>query len=128
MNQREEKENQMNDIEKNLLSAVTGLRDTLKNGDRLQDKLTMRRVELQLEPQQLGAEDVKALREQFNTSQAVFAMLIGVSPSALKAWEQGAQNPPAWASRLLAVMKDYPKPWREILDDSATRHENCCNS
>lgn len=110
----------LNDLEKDLLASMTEARDALLEGEKLQKKFTMRRVELQLNPHKLDAEAVKALREQYHASQKVFAQLIGVSVSALRNWEQGTQEPPPWASRLFEVMKNHPKPWIDKLNESAS--------
>ncbi len=114
------------ELENDLLEAATDLRDALRDKAKLNTVFTMRRVELQLKPQQMVAEDVKELRKHFQASQAVFSMLIGISPSTLQSWEQGIQDPPAWANRLFDVMGSNPDPWFELLEKATSRSEELC--
>jgi len=53
--------------------------------------------------------DVKAVRAKLKTSQAEFALLIGVSVATLRSWEQGRRNPDGPALALLRVAARNPK-------------------
>ncbi len=44
----------------------------------------------------------------FEMSQPVFAALLDVSPSTIKAWEQGLKRPSGAASRLLQIISSNP--------------------
>src|SRR5512139_3573662 len=47
--------------------------------------------------------DIKAIRERLGKSQSEFALLIGVSVSTLRNWEQGRRSPEGPARALLMV-------------------------
>jgi len=46
-------------VAEGLIASLTGLRDTLRNGERPEEKFTMRTVDLNLEPRDYTPEDVK---------------------------------------------------------------------
>jgi putative transcriptional regulator len=49
-------------------------------------------------------EDVKQLRARMNVSQPFLALLIGTSPSTVRAWEAGQKNPGGPSCRLLDIL------------------------
>ena len=53
--------------------------------------------------------DVKAVRAKLGTSQAEFALLIGVSVATLRNWEQGRRMPEGPALALLRVAARNPR-------------------
>lgn len=53
--------------------------------------------------------DVKALRKQYGLSQDKFALLLGISPSTLRNWEQGRRKPEGAARVLLRVAAKHPE-------------------
>jgi putative transcriptional regulator len=53
--------------------------------------------------------DVKAVRSKLGASQAEFALMIGVSVSTLRNWEQGRRTPDGPALALLRVAAKNPK-------------------
>src|SRR5260370_261964 len=79
---------------------LPSLRDGLKNGERLEDRFTVRTVTLSLEPRTYSPTQVKAVRHKLRTSQAVFAKILAVTPKTLQGWEQGKPAPKI-ARRLL---------------------------
>lgn len=111
--------NQDPDTASEIIRGLTGLRDTLASGKKLHERFTMRTVELDLEPRQFSPEEVRALRESLRASQAVFAKLIGVSVSALQAWEQGNPVSPM-ARRLLEFVERDREEFLELLRSSAS--------
>lgn len=52
--------------------------------------------------------DVQRLRARFGASQTVFSAMLGVSPSAVRAWEQGRKSPSPLARRLLQLVEQDP--------------------
>jgi putative transcriptional regulator len=58
---------------------------------------------------QLGALDVKAIRERTGLSQGRFAILIGVSVRTLQNWEQGRRRPQGPAESLLKIVQNDPE-------------------
>lgn len=99
--------------------GLTGLRDALRDGERLCKRFTMRTVNLKLEPMEFTPGEIKDLRKAFKASQAVFALLIGVGPSTVQNWEQGRTSPPAWGRRLLELMRENPKSFEELLEQGS---------
>lgn len=55
-------------------------------------------------PEAYSAEAVKALRARLGVSQAVLAVVLNTSRSAVRQWEQGVRNPSGSALRLLQVL------------------------
>lgn len=55
-------------------------------------------------PDAFSAEAVKALRARLGVSQAVLAVVLNTSRSAVRQWEQGVRNPSGSALRLLQVL------------------------
>ena len=53
--------------------------------------------------------DVKAIRLRLRKSQSEFAMMIGVSVSTLRNWEQGRRSPEGPARALLKVAAENPQ-------------------
>jgi putative transcriptional regulator len=59
--------------------------------------------------------DVKSIRLKLGTSQAEFAMMIGVSLATLQNWEQGRRMPEGPARALLKIAADNPKAVADAL-------------
>ncbi len=57
---------------------------------------------------EMDSEHIKEIREKTHLSQAVFAKLLNVSPSAIKQWEQGKRNPTGATKVLLEVLEREP--------------------
>ena len=55
------------------------------------------------------AQDVQAIREGMDLSQAAFAALLGVSPRTLQDWEQGRRQPTGPARSLLRIADRHPE-------------------
>jgi len=60
--------------------------------------------------------DIKAIRDKLGKSQAEFALMIGVSVSTLRNWEQGRRRPEGPARALLKIAQENPK----AVEDSLT--------
>lgn len=75
-------------------------------------EITLRTTEGELpeEPPVWSKEEIARLRrDKLQVSQPIFASYLGVSPGALKAWEQGSKKPSGAARRLLQVVANDPK-------------------
>jgi putative transcriptional regulator len=89
--------------------------DELKNS--LQDAIAYERGrhpglrirELPLPPKPLSPREIRAIRQAFNVSQAVFARIINVSPNAVESWEQGVRRPREATLKLLSVAHKHPE-------------------
>jgi putative transcriptional regulator len=71
------------------------------------DKATMRHFDaLCLAPEvpDYSPEQIKALRERLNVSQAVFASVINASTNSVQKWERGAKKPSGTALKLLNLL------------------------
>lgn len=90
-----------------ILGAVhemaSGLRDT-----GLMPVKTMKELdELCLTPvQPLTPAEIKAIREQTRSSQAVFARHLNVSPVVVSQWERGERKPSGPSLKLLTIVKN----------------------
>jgi|WetSurMetagenome_2_1015567.scaffolds.fasta_scaffold686018_2 DNA-binding transcriptional regulator YiaG len=51
-------------------------------------------------------QEFKKFRKSLNMSQAEFAIFIGLSPFAIRAWEQGKNPVPRWVNVMIACLKD----------------------
>lgn len=74
-------------------------------------KIDLRTTEVEILdlPPRLSGRKIKSLRENvLGVSQPVFAKLIGVSPAAVKAWEQGSKKPSGSARRLMEIVEKEP--------------------
>lgn len=74
-------------------------------------KLDVRTTEFEIpeQPPQLSKTKIKSLREDIlGVSQPLFARILGVSPAAVKAWEQGNKKPSGTARRLMQLFQNDP--------------------
>lgn len=64
---------------------------------------------------------VRELRQRLSVSQTIFAQMLGVSASTVRAWEQGKREPEGPAARLLQLADRHPHVLVElcgpIIDD-----------
>jgi putative transcriptional regulator len=61
-------------------------------------------------PPEISKKKIKSIREDIlGVSQPLFARILGVSSSAVKAWEQGNKKPSGTARRLLQLVEKNPK-------------------
>jgi putative transcriptional regulator len=77
-----------------------------------QGKLDLRTTAFEIPepPPSLSKKKIKVLREDvLGVSQPLFARILGVSPAAVKAWEQGAKKPSGTARRLMQLFERDPK-------------------
>src|SRR2546421_8120157 len=69
----------------------------------------LRVSELPPPPKPLSPRQIRAIRQSFQVSQAVFARLINVSPNAVESWEQGARRPREASLKLLTIAHRHPE-------------------
>jgi len=60
-------------------------------------------------PKPLTATQIRAIRQSFKVSQAVFARIINVSPNAVESWEQGVRRPREATLKLLTIAHKHPE-------------------
>jgi len=100
---------------------IQGLEEFVEVLERKQpvtEKFTCREVELDLQPTSYSPELVKETRRALNSSQAIFARLLGVSPKTVRSWEQGIHEPKDVACRFMDEIRMNPKYWLKRLQDS----------
>jgi putative transcriptional regulator len=81
----------------------------------VESHFTVRTVEVPDEPAQYDARAVRSTRDTIGVSQTVFAHLLGISPTLVRAWEQSQRRPALWARRLLDEVNRDPRHWRGML-------------
>ena len=96
-------------VEKEIIKRLEEFADVLKNGQPISDKFTCRKVELELQPQSYSPDLVKQTRNLLNTSQAVFALFLGVSVKTVRRWEQGENTPSDIACRFMDEIRANPE-------------------
>ena len=70
-------------------------------------------------PPQLSKKQIKEIREEtLQVSQPIFASFLGVTPAAVKAWEQGTKKPSGSARRLMQIISQDPQLISRVTDDS----------
>lgn len=95
-----------------LEEALAGLK--AGTGKTVRVKVTARKAKKAAFPvPRLGREEVIAVRTLLGVSQPVFAGLIGASPAAVRAWEQGTKPVRGMAAVFLAHIRDHPDCWRD---------------
>jgi len=72
-------------------------------------KLKVTRIKAPRRPKPMSPRDIARLRERLNCSQAVFAMMLDISPKTVQAWEQGLREPGDAALKLLSIAKQHPE-------------------
>ena len=72
------------------------------------DKATVDKLEELNIPtvKELLPKQIRAIREQMNVSQGIFARYLNVNPSTVQKWEQGAVRPQNAALKLLNLIRD----------------------
>lgn len=78
----------------------------------------LRSLGIKIPEVQMETHQIKAIREQMNLSQAVFAKLLNVSPSSIRQWEQGRRKPTGPTKVLLELLKKSPHALDYRLDIS----------
>ena len=73
------------------------------------NKGSLRVTEMPPPPKPLSPNQIRAIRQSFNVSQAVFARLINVSPNAVESWEQGVRRPREATLKLLTIVHQHPE-------------------
>ena len=73
------------------------------------DKNTMRDFDdsCLMEIPEIGARQIKAIREKNHISQPVFARYLNTSKSTIQKWEIGAKRPSGMALKLLSVIQKH---------------------
>ena len=57
---------------------------------------------------------VRDIRQQLSVSQTIFAQMLGVSASTVRAWEQGKREAEGPVGRLLQIAETYPDVLKDV--------------
>ena len=101
-----------------IIDGLTELHESMQRGENVEENFTVRKVKLDLKPQEYGAGSVRITRARIGVSQALFSQLLGVGVDLVQSWEQGARTPSKMACRLLDEMNLDPGRWRNRLKEA----------
>lgn len=95
--------------------ALVGSAEALAALVQGKQKLTLRTTQLARPSpiKSLGPEEITALRQKLNVSQAVFAGLLNVPKVTATSWEKGRRRPTGAALRLLDLIRKKPEILQE---------------
>jgi putative transcriptional regulator len=65
-------------------------------------------------PPRFDAAHIQSVRRSLALSQGVFAAALGVSPSTVRAWEQGDRIPEGASRRLLQIAEEHPEYFAQM--------------
>ncbi|MDV6030580.1 MAG: hypothetical protein F9B45_10850 [Phycisphaera sp. RhM] len=99
--------------------------ETVDSVDGLSTFLTVRKVKLSLSPARFGGEQVKAVRESLQVSQAVIADFLGVSVGAVRDWEQGINEPIGPVRRIMEEISNDLERWSRRIRELANVTSSC---
>lgn len=85
--------------------------EDLEKGMPIAEHYTCRRMTLDVKPRRYTTAMVKRTRKMLGVSQTLFAQFLGVSPSTVRAWEQGTNTPSDVASRFMDEIRLDPPYW-----------------
>jgi len=85
---------------------MSGLKDALAHTE---GKLTLKTTTLPQRAPEMRPEEIRAVREMLNVSQAVFGRLLNVPSVTVVKWEHGDRKPSGAALRLLEIAKRSPE-------------------
>lgn len=71
--------------------------------------LRVTRIQAPRPPKAMSPRAIAQIRQKLNCSQAVFAMMLNISPKTVQAWEQGSREPGDAALKLLTIAKNHPE-------------------
>lgn len=95
-------------------SIINGLKIAIAH-ERGEKKLRTSVIEVLDEPNKWSKKNIVQLRkEQLNISQPKLALILGVKPKTVMAWEQGLKNPSGSARRLLDIMLLSPEVFSKL--------------
>ncbi len=76
-------------------------------------QVTARKARLELPPY-YPPHLVRDIRQKLSVSQAIFAQMLGVSASTVRAWEQGKREAEGPVGRLLQIAEMYPDVLKDV--------------
>lgn len=107
-----------NSVGSRIIAGLREFTEALENDEPVLEKFTCRTITLDLLPISYSPEAVKATRKQLMMSQGIFAQFLGVSVKAVRAWEQGQNEPSEIACRFMDEIQRNPEYWRQRFRES----------
>jgi len=117
------KDTQLSPAGAEIVEALTGFLDAVREGGAITERFTVRTLDLNLKPRTYSGDDVKRTRELLGLSQPLFAQFLGVSVKTVRAWEQGIRALSGMANRFLDEVAINPDYWKARIRDSAVERE-----
>ncbi len=114
MKTRKAKKTRMTKAGKEILAALTEIKQAIDDGVPLSERFTVREVEVE-EPGEYDAAKVCRTRARLGVSQAVFARIVGVSTILVQSWECQKRTPNPLARRVLDEINRDPKRWSMMM-------------
>jgi len=102
-----------------ILERLEGFVDHIERSDRISDRFTCRKVDLDLQPETYTPEKVRTTRGILRASQPIFAQFLGVTVRTVRAWEQGTNTPSDMACRFMDEIRRDPDYWFKRLSGAA---------
>jgi DNA-binding transcriptional regulator YiaG len=106
------RERELTEVDREVIEALAGLRDALRDRIPLETRFTGRQVVSVAPPTPIAPAEVKEIRESLGISQPVFADFLGPSPSTVRSWEQGQKPPSPMARRFLELIAADRPYWK----------------
>ncbi|ALP65804.1 MULTISPECIES: helix-turn-helix domain-containing protein [Paraburkholderia] len=95
-------------MKRNLLAELTEGLEELKSAH--EGKTTLHKVKVEIRDKlEVTAEEIRAVRESINASQAVMARRLRVNERTYQNWEQGRAKPNAQAAVLIKLVEKHPE-------------------
>jgi len=80
-----------------------------------QEKITLKTTNIEAQERKvLEADEIRAIRNKYNMSRAVFANFLHISTRTLEKWELGTSRPNEQATTLLALTDMYPDMFERL--------------
>jgi len=80
-----------------------------------QEKITLKTTTIEPKERKiLEADEIRAIRDKYNMSRAVFANFLHISTRTLEKWELGTSRPNEQATTLLALTDKYPDMFERL--------------
>lgn len=102
-------------IGEELLEGMRDLTEALESRPDISDEFTVRRMKLDLIPENYSPAKVIETRKLLGASQAVFAAFVGAKLKTLQAWEQGTNPVPGTAARFFDEIRHSPEMFQKRL-------------
>jgi putative transcriptional regulator len=98
-------------IERQIIEGLESFAGALEQGDDIAKRFTCHKVVFDLKTTVYSPALVKETRETLRLSQVLFAKFLGISPSTVRAWEQGEKSPQPIACRFMDEIRSEPERW-----------------